>query len=121
MTSSALPQILRATFSREVPAIFMRERPPRAARLFSARSFMHGSESEDMLQIPSSAGEYCFFCGKVRNDNSGIVTDAMLFSIPESSQVRCSSRFRNCQTENSGIAAGAMLFSIPESSKRGIP
>jgi hypothetical protein len=121
MTCSELPQILWATFSGEVPAIFMREKPPRAARFFSARYFMHGSESEDMLQIRASAGEYCFFCGNVRNDNSGIVRDAMLFSIPESSEVRCCSRFRNCQTEKSGIAVGAMLFSIPESSKRSIP
>jgi len=75
-------------------------------------------------QLPvylSCDGEYGPRCGKVRNDNSGIARDAMLFSIPEYSQVRCCSRFRNWQTENSGILRGAVLFSIPELSKRRIP
>jgi len=74
-----------------------------------------------MRRIQSDGRDYGHRCGKVRNDNSGIVRGAMLFSIPESSQVRCCSRFRNWQTENSGIVRGAVLFSIPELSKRGIP
>jgi hypothetical protein len=69
----------------------------------------------------SQADEHWLRRGKVRNDNFGIARDALLFSISESSQVRCSSRFLNRQTENSGIAAGAMLFSIPDSAKERIP
>jgi hypothetical protein len=52
---------------------------------------------------------------------AGAVAEKSEMTIPESPEVRCLSRFRNCQTENSGIAAGAIFFSIPEWSKLGIP